>query len=243
MNITLPKGKYYSNNIFDTYIDESNNNIIINNINKLNTYNGIAWKNYRLGDTIGAKNHNLGHTIDKQLETIAKKWPNSLIHKYFLLKKSKNIGWNNKVELNKLLDEHEKINFNNHDNNYIAMHLRVGDGFSWRTPLEIYDIIFTEKFKDIKDIKDIIIFCGSHNCGGPATKQTINYLNDVSNILNKRGYNVIVRSSNSADDDLCLMVKAKYFIPGGICNKIKKGGGGYCGLVRFLRSGYNIITI
>ena len=65
----------------------------------------------------------------------------------------------------------------------------------------------------------------------------------ISNILNKRGYNVIVRSSNSADDDLCLMVKAKYFIPGGICNKIKKGGGGYCGLVRFLRSGYNIITI
>lgn len=237
MNIALPAGIYYSNNILNVYNDESNN-IIIKNINNLNTYNGNNWLDYRLGDTIGGKNHVLGPNLDKQIELIIKKWPNSLIHKYFLLKQSEKIGWNDFTVLNKLLDQHEKINFNNYDNNYIALHLRVGDGISWRTPLNVYNTINIKKHTKIKDI---IIFCGSHNCKGTPCNETKNYLKDLLNILNKREYNVIIRSGNSPDDDFFLMTRAKYFIPGGLCNKIKPNGGGYNNLIAQLNNN-NVIT-
>ena len=92
------------------------------------------------------------------------------------------------------------------------------------------------------NIDNIIICCGSHNCNFPPSKTTINYINSVIDILTTYSFNVYVRSTNSPDDDLCLMVKAKYFMPGGIANKIKPGGGGYCGLVRFLRNNTNVIT-
>lgn len=242
MNICLPKGIYYSNNILNTFNYEDKD-IIIHNINIIKTYNGNNWNGYRLGDTISGKNHNLGPNLDKQIETIVNNWPNSLIHKYFLLKKYKNIKWNNFKELNKLLDEHESINFSKFDNNYIAMHLRVGDGISWRTPFEAYNNDFFENIEKRTKIKDIIIFCGSHNCRGRPNALVINYIKQVINILNKRGYNVIIRSGNSPDDDLFLMVKATHFISGGLSNKIKPGGGGYCGLVRVLRRNLNHLKI
>ena len=119
------------------------------------------------------------------------------------------------------------------------MHIRIGDGITWRASLEIYKKLDIETHTNIKDI---IIFCGSHNCKGPAPKETTNYLKDISNILSNRGYNVIIRSANSPDDDFFLMVRAKYFIPGGMCNKIKPGGGGYNGLVKFTRYFKNIIS-
>ena len=114
MNICLPKGIYYSTKNIPDYNDTSNN-ILIKNIDKIIAYNGDEWRDYRLYDTIGGKNHNLG---PEKLKTIIKKWPNSLIHKNFLLKENKNIKYNDDTELNKLLDEHEIMNFNNYDNNY-----------------------------------------------------------------------------------------------------------------------------
>jgi hypothetical protein len=240
ISLTLPKGNYYSNNNDCKY---QNHLFSIENINNLKTYNGNKWCNYRLGDTIGGKNHDIGHTINDKLNFSAKIWPNSIVHKYLLLMVNNNIKYNDFNELNKLLDIHcnDLIMSSNYDFNYIAIHVRVGDGISWRCELDIYKNIPFEKYKEL-NINDIIIFCGSHNNRGLPCETTIQYLKDVIDILTNFGFNVYVRSGNSPDDDLYLMVKAKYFMPGGQGSKVKPNGGGYNSLVRQLRYNYNIIT-
>ncbi len=245
MSFSLPNGVYYVK--FNLIIsNDISNDVIIKNIKYLSVYNGKKWSNYRLGDTIGGKNHNLGKTLDNKISLIARRWPNSLMHKYFLLIKSKNITWNNFDELNILINDHYNnlISKNNFDSSYIAIHLRVGDGISWRTELEIYEKLCL-KIKECSSLNNILIICGSHNCNFPPCKSTIDYLNSIIDILTKNKFNVYVRSGNSPDDDLVLMVKAEYFIPGGINNKVpgRPNGGGYNNLVKNLRNNYNIITI
>ena len=242
IHVTLPKGKYYTNS--NNTFEYQNNLFSIENIDNLKTFNGQEWCNYRLGDTIGGKNHDIGHTINDKLEVSAKMWPNSIIHKYFLQMVNNKIKYCDFIELNKLLD----INCNNlimrndYDFNYIAMHVRVGDGISWRSDIDVYKSIPFKKYKDL-NINDIIIFCGSHNSRGPPCETTIQYLKGITDILSSNGFNVYIRSGNSPDDDLYLMVKAKYFMPGGQGNKIKPNGGGYNSMVKELRYNNNIITI
>ncbi len=245
MSFSLPYGAYYvKNNLLIS--NDISSNIIIKDLKHLSVYNGKQWSDYRLGDTIGGKNHNLGKTLDNKINLISRRWPNSLMHKYFLLMKSKNIKWNNFDELNKLLDIHSNnlLIDNNYDFNYIAIHIRVGDGISWRTDIDTYKKIPFENYKNL-NIDNIIIFCGSHNLNSLPCKTTVHYINSVVDILTPYGFNVYVRSSNSPDDDLCLMVKAKYFMPGGINNKVngRPNGGGYNNLIRSLRYSNNIITI
>ena len=45
---------------------------------------------------------------------------------------------------------------NDYDFNYIAMHVRVGDGISWRSDIDVYKSIPFKKYKDL-NINDIII--------------------------------------------------------------------------------------
>tara|TARA_Y200000002_G_C22456461_1_gene568539 strand:- start:19 stop:765 length:747 start_codon:yes stop_codon:yes gene_type:complete len=244
---SLPVGIYYveNNSLFfnDISSNDISSNIIFKNIKYLRVYNGRQWNDYRFGDTIGGKNHNLGPNLDYNINIISKKWPNSLLHKYFLLIKSKNIGWNNLNELNILLNNHHNT-LNNINYEYIALHIRVGDGLFMNAPVEMYETIISEIYKK-SNIRTIIIFCGSHNCNFAPCKNTTDYLNYLIDIITKNRFNVYVRSGNSPDDDLVFMVKAKYFIPSG---KDKKGsgrqnGGGYNQLVKSLRNNYNIITI
>ena len=231
----LSSGNYYITDTNNDYDDEIKN-ISIKNINKMISYNGKKWDAYRLGDTIGGKNHNLGSNLKNQIKLIEKKWPDSLIHKYFLLKQEKKITHNNIIELYKLLNEIKIIHTST---NFIAFHIRIGDGITWRSPLERYENIDMNKYGDTKTI---IIFCGSHNCNGPPSSETKKYLRDVSNIFTKQNYTVFIRSGNSPDEDIYLMTKAKYFIPGSIGNKKKPCGGGYNGLVKRLRNVSNTYT-
>lgn len=242
MSFTLPNGVYYTkNNLLIS--NEISSNIIIKDLKHLSVYNGKQWSDYRLGDTIGGKNHNLGKTLDNTINLISRRWPNSLMHKYFLLTKSKNIRWNNFDELNILLNDHYNT-LNNINNDYIALHIRIGDGLFMNAPVEMYETVISEIYKKI-NIKTIIIFCGSHNCNFPPCKKTTDYLNCLIDIISKNKFNVYVRSGNSPDDDLVLMVKAKYYIVGGTNsrNNNRQNGGGYNQLVKCLRNNNNLITI
>lgn len=242
MSFYLPNGVYYVKNNLLIPRDLSSN-IIIKNIKYLSVYNGKNWNDYRLADTIGGKNHNLGKSLDHSINIISRRWPNSLIHKYFLLMKNKDIKWNNFDELNKLLDIHSNnlLIDNNYDFNYIALHIRIGDGLFMNVPVEMYETLISEIYKKT-NIKRIIIFCGSHNCNFPPCKNTTEYLNYLIDIITKNGFNVYVRSGNSPDDDLALMVKANYYILGGINYKTRQNGGGYNQLVNCLRKKNNVIT-
>ena len=198
---------------------------------------------YRLGDMIKYKNHrynkDLGFNYHKN------KFPNSIATEYMLTT-------NNMSDYPVLLKIISKRNYPRQYNNYLVIHLRLGDvienstnsvddfllkpvylthpngnSVNYVKPLEYYQQIIN-KSKTLGVSKAILI-TGFHQ--GTNHTKSLQYVSHVKNLFQSKGFQCQTRINLDPDEDFLIMCNAKYFVPSGggfsdvITNIVKLKGG------------------
>lgn len=198
---------------------------------------------YRLGDMIKYKNHrynkDLGFNYHKN------KFPNSIATEYMLTT-------NNMSDYPVLLKIISKRNYPRQYNNYLVIHLRLGDvienstnsvddfllkpvylthlngnSINYVKPLEYYQQIIN-KSKTLGVSKAILI-TGFHQ--GTNHTKSLQYVSHVKNFFQSKGFQCQTRINLDPDEDFLIMCNAKYFVPSGggfsdvITNIVKLKGG------------------
>ena len=211
--MNLPKGNYYVRNVEKYCSNQETRIVSFDNMTSNNLYNGDEWDYYRLSDTVRGKNFNITR------EGIRTKWPNTLID-LFLDKVPERQNPNKMSILASIITEKFPIQISEP---YVAIHLRLGDRFGrWNYPVSFFDKFELSQFT----CHNIILFCGLHN--RHSMQESLLYVQEASSILEKKGFNVILRCGNSPDDDFVLMCKANYFITA-------SNAGGYSELISDVR--------
>lgn len=215
----LPKGNYYT----DIDINSDINHVIIKKLDQINTSTGNHWKKYRIADSIEKRD------FKNPPEKIKDKWPNSFLDNYH----NKEPCYLHGIDKIYNMIHEQKVDYKM--DNIITMHLRIGDIMR-----PSHEKVYTYSFDYYKNLdiekytknKIIVVVCGAHDnvCSNASRK----YVSTVYNILSEKGFNVLVRSGNSPDDDFFFLCRSHYFI---------SGRGGYSKYVKLLVKKNNKIII
>jgi hypothetical protein len=197
---------------------------------------------YRLGDMILLSKSNKWsrYNTSSGFDYHLRHYPNSIATEYMLKTNQPN-------DYNTLIKIIQTRKITNIYNNYLIIHLRLGDVIK-DSPFSIYELLYSNKtnhfskyikqmsyYQNISNlankynIKKIVIVTGFHT-KGPYTK-SYEYINKVKSFFEKNGFQVSIRIDNNPDDDFLLMCNAKYFTPSGggfsrvIKNIVQRRGG------------------
>jgi len=198
--------------------------LIIKNIRKDtfsqdSLYTPKEWGNYRLGDVVNGPGR-LGGDISYH----SKKYPGSLADMYlkFTSEPRNYKGFAN------IIKQWIKKNIRSKKTVYnsTALHLRVGDIMERNNPKDVSYYKPPEYYKTLKiPTEKVTIFAGIHKHGTNSQK-SMKYIEDIGQILEKRGYKVKYTLGGSPDESFVSMVMATHYI---------EGGGGYSQLVTSTR--------
>lgn len=191
-------------------------------------YNGDYWKEYRIGDLYrfgtfigcGEKNPKCENDDYHNIH-----FPHSIAHYYSIFNNPKK--QTNKEALHKAV---EKVNSTyNIERIECCLHIRVGDVMNMndnkaKTYSKKGDIAWwnnTVTWLKNNQIKNIAIMAGSHFNVNPTN--SLNYIEDRKQFLEKNRFNVTLRLGNSPDEDILTAYNSKYFITtGGTYGKLMK---------------------
>lgn len=197
---------------------------------------------YRLGDMFKEEGTGYPSRHNKKIgfNYHVKHFPNSIATEY-MLATNKSGDYD---QLIKIINKRKPII---KLDNYITIHLRIGDVIedsdksldeilhkytifnkrNYVKPIDYYDKIIN-KIKNY-NIKNVILIGGFHKKGNH--QKSIDYVNYIQKYFISKGYNCSKRIDNEPDDDFLIMCNSKYFVPsgGGFSNIIKnivniKGG-------------------
>ena len=195
--------------------------------NNSSIYDNFQGKMYRLGDMFRIKK-GLNSRYNKKIgfNYHVHNFPNSIATEY-MLKTKKSEDYNQL--LNIINKRKPKIKINN----YVVVHLRIGDVIdlsdkslkemltrytiykngrtNYVKPLSYYNKIIN-KIRKYK-IKNIILIGGYH------TKQnhtkSYKYVKIIQKYFKQNGFNCYIRINNDPDDDFLIMCNSNYFVPSG----------------------------
>jgi len=197
-------------------------------------YNGDKWANYRLGDVFLISKNNRMYS-PKYFDNILyhkTEYPGTIANEYI----NKNTTEGKNVQLiQQIIESKTKDTYNYPDT--LFLHIRVGDVIcvkdnEWinqvNGPLYYSKVGDTDWWNGVLDyiaknkITKVVIVSGSHKseCLG----ESMSYLDDRKEFLEKNGLHVVYRLGQSPDEDLIMCYYVKHFITtgGGYGNMIKE---------------------
>ena len=183
------------------------------NFTSKDLYNGKKWENYRLGDVyLQANDPSVVQNLDYHIND----YPDSIAAE--ILKVKPYIPKNKKLLLDIISKKEKLFKFNNND---LVLHIRSGDvmcdenkRFIWYSKKD--DTDWWNKVIDYikkNGIQKVYILSGSHST--KCLTESMDYINDRKQFLEKNGLIVIYRLGQSPDDDIVFAIDSPHFISTG----------------------------